>query len=509
MPGGDPWLLLAMIKIVIDEGAVDHDAIAARTTGYERLMELVRDIDLEDAASRCRIPLDQVRELALLFARTPRAATYGRVGIGRNPFGTLSNALHNVFSIVCGKFGQPGGSGFGLQIMQTETHAASDASDSEPARSRIGGFRAPSGHMSAPMLAPDITEPGEGQVRAFFTFGSNPVLGAPNGDQLSEALQQLDLFFALDLYQNETNRFAEYILPCATFLERQDVNTGTVSLMIRPALHVAPPVVEPRGEAREEQEILFELCARMGLESPLPMIKLPDMLRDMGHVYDHDTIIDMMLRFSNIGDQYGARPDGLTIARLIEEFPSGYALPQDNVLSSTFDQVLHADRRIHLCDDVLAAEIARLKAHPADNSAQFKLIGRRDIRAMKSWMHNAPRLSRSLSPTLRMHPDDARTIGVQHGDTAIVRSKAGRIVVEVEISDEMMTGVVSYPHGFGHDPSGWPQAGAVGGANVNALASTAMEEIEVESGSPYLDGIPVEIRLAEPRSAAVPDSRAA
>lgn len=495
-PGGDPWLLLAMIRHVIDRGLVDEGFVADRTTGFARLAELAARVDIDLAAELCGVPAERIAQLAEMFARAPRAATYGRVGLNRNPFATLANALHIVFGVITGKFGRDGTMGFGTRLTRNNGIAAHGGTPSETARTRIGGIRGAGGHLPAPMLAPDITEPGQGRVRALYTVAGNPVLSAPNGAELERALPALDLFFSLDIYMNETNRYADYILPCTTFLERQDVATGHIGLMMRPHLQASGAMVAPRGEAREEHEVFRELCRRMGVGSPLPTITVPQALRDIGVRDEHHDIVDMMVRTSDIGDHYGARPDGITVERLLTGHGGVIAIPHDGLLAETFEQIAHADRRVHLCDEAIAGEIARLLANDAAPRPQFRLIGRRDIRTMNSWMHNAPRLARSLAPVLQIHPADAARIGVAEGGEVNVSANGHTLTVVVSITDEVHPGVVSYPHGFGHVNGSWRTANRLSGVNINQLASSRLADVEVESGAAHLDGIAVAIAAA-------------
>jgi formate dehydrogenase len=329
------------------------------------------------------------------------------------------------------------------------------------------------------------------------TLCGNPVLSLPNGLQMEAAMRALSLHFSIDLYITESNRFADYILPAATFLERQDHAVMRVQSMMRRVLMASPAAVPPPGQARAEPEIFAELARRMGADSPLPMMSLPPQAVAAGIEPGHDAWADIALRLSEHGDHYGARPEGLTVEKLIRDHPDGYALPPVELLATSFDHIAHADGRIHITAEI-EDEMERLLAGAGETGADLELIGRRNLKSLNSWLHNAPRLIRSQKPSLLIHPFDARDRGLKDGEPACIRSNAGETIVTIKISDEMMRGVVSYPHGFGHVSPGWPIASAAGGININCLSSTRPEDMERISGSALLDGIAVRVERLPP-----------
>jgi anaerobic selenocysteine-containing dehydrogenase len=154
--------------------------------------------------------------------------------------------------------------------------------------------------------------------------------------------------------------------------------------------------------------------------------------------------------------------------------------------------------KIELAPEPIAADVPRLEASLASRSnGGFVLVGRRQLRSNNSWMHNLPNLVGGTNTcTLHVAPADAERIGLADGGSALVRSRAGQIVAQVEVTEDVMPGVVSLPHGWGHGQPGTKMevAAANAGVNSNVLA----DELAVDplSGNAVLNGIPVELAPA-------------
>jgi anaerobic selenocysteine-containing dehydrogenase len=156
-------------------------------------------------------------------------------------------------------------------------------------------------------------------------------------------------------------------------------------------------------------------------------------------------------------------------------------------------KVAYSDRRIQLWHPRIAAEVERLAADDGLHAAGgLRLIGRRDLKSLNSWMHNVERLVRHGAPALEMHPADAAQRDLADGDTVEVRSPGGAVEARLKVTASMTRGVVCYPHGWGHQ-GGWRTANAAGGCNVNVLAPRTPADAEAISGSSFLDGIPVTV----------------
>ncbi|HEY3653745.1 MAG TPA: molybdopterin-dependent oxidoreductase [Steroidobacteraceae bacterium] len=485
----DVWLLAVIIRTIIESGRIDRAFIESHTVGFGEFSAALRELDCHYAAERCAVPLDKIRDLANSFANAERAVAYGRVGVCRGTFSTLTNVLIDALNIITGRFGRPGGWGFGLRLRKDGSHFGGASVGTR--RTRVGGLPDVGGHLPGALLAADIAAPGPGQVRALMVAAGNPVLSVPDGRKLEEALSKLELMFCLDFYMTETSKYANYILPVTTFLERADSTLEFTQAMVRPCLQATPPVIAPIGEARPEHEIFPDLARRLGVPHPLPSA-LPSEAIALGIEPSHEASIDMTIRLSDFGDHYGARPEGISLEKLIQGHPSGFPLGTSDLLADSLSQLGHSDGRIHLWDKRVESEFRRLENSASLPEPTFRLIGRRNLLSMNSWMHNAERLVRSQRPRLQMNDQDGYRLNLSDGALVSIQSKTGRVEAEVKLTADLMPGVVCYPHGWGHD-GGWTRANLSEGVNFNLLASSDPSDLEQLSGMSFLDGIPVAI----------------
>ena len=220
-----------------------------------------------------------------------------------------------------------------------------------------------------------------------------------------------------------------------------------------------------------------------------------------------ERLLDLMLRCGPYGDGFGVDPDGLTLARL-EAAPHGIDL---GPLEPRIPDVLRtASGRVELAPEPIVTDVERLRAGleaRGANGTGLVLVGRRQLRSNNSWMHNLEPLVRGKPRcTMHVHPDDAARHELSDGGRARVSSAAGSVEVAVEVTDAVMPGVVSIPHGWGHDVDGVRLGVAASpehaGTNSNVLADET--RVEPLSGNAILSGIPVElspVRAAEPTPA--------
>lgn len=487
-PDTDVYLLCAMLRIMDDEGFLDRGLIADHTSGAAELLQAVHMLDVDDAARLTGIAAETIHDITRTFARTPRAVAYSRLGTCRGTFPTLSNVLIDMVNLLSGKIGKEGCAVFGNPPNPHEKALGGDAVGATRTigklRTRIGNLPSVNGDFPTVALPADILEPGPGRVRALMATSGNPVLSHPGGDTMERALQALELFFSIDLYLTETNRYAHYILPATTFIERDDMQMHFMPHMVRPHLQYARGVIEPLGEARSEIDIMNDIVKRAGYAALLPT-------REGSNTeVDFRELPDAVLRNSEIGDGFGARPDGVSVEKLAAEYPHGKMIEGRYPLDDWRKKISTADRKVHCWGEEIAAEFDRLAQSLAAPVPALRLFGLRDLRFMNSWTANPERLVRSASPAMLIHPDDARSHNVADGGTARLSSASGTIEVKVKVTEDVIPGSVCYPHGWGHN-GGWQRANAAGGANVNLLASIRPEDQEAVSGMAKLEGIPV------------------
>ena len=491
-PDSDAWLVAGMLKSMIDQSLVDKAFLSEHVVGWEALFDRISQISLQTAEEKTGISVSRIEELAHRFATARTAACYGRVGSNRGSFSSLVNILMDAINLATANFARDGGTLIGVSPFESNDPATLPPAYGE-SRSRIGDLPLVSGTQPGGTLADDILVPGDGQMRALFVDCGNPVISYPDGEKTERALESLDLFVALDFYMNESARYAHYILPTPTFFERGDINDLWSANAPEPWLHYVAPVIEPLGDAKHEFDIYSAILKHLGRPNPAAAMMGvgPD---QNGDEPDHFALVDAALRSGPYGDGFGANPDGLSLDRLAQEFPHGKKLETRMPSDRSWERVALPDQKPQLWTDLIKAELERLEAPDKQPSyADLKLFGRRSLHSMNSWLHNSDRVIRNSHPTLLMHPDDARERQIADGKSVQIRSKTAALEVTVELTEDVVRGSVCYPHGFGHD-GGWQKANQLDGANINLLASSAVEDFEPVSGNCLLDGIPVEVK---------------
>jgi len=478
-PGGDPYLLLGMLHTILTEGTGPAPGTVP-LTGVEELAELVAPCTPEAMASRAGVDADTIRRLARDHVAARSAIAYARIGVCHQVTGTLTHWLVNTLNAVTGNLDRPGGQMFATPPIDAARLVRLLGSGYGLWSSRTGEHKSFRTELPVVGLADEMLGDGKGSagpVRALVTYAGNPVLSTPQGGRLDEALEGLDFFVAVDMYLTETSRHADLILPPVSHLEREEFDFLFPVFSVRNNARFNARVFEPAADALEDWQILSRLTLEV---LPLPLrSRLTRPLR---------TLLDRLspLRLGALGVLTGPHGvlrrgrRGLTLGK-IRRSPGGVDLgPLQPRLRSL---VATRDRRVHVAPPEFVDETRRLLAgtenDARDTEFDLRLIGRRHLRSNNSWMHNIPTMVKGRDRcTVLMHPDDAASRSLVHGQPVTVRSRIGSIVVPVEVSDEIRAGTVAIPHGWGHDEKGvgWSTAAAHPGANVNLLHDPAVTD---------------------------------
>ena len=520
-PGADVFLLLGMVHELFAAGLVALGRLAGHVSGVERVRELVAPFPPETVGPRCGIDPDTIRQLARDLAAAPRAAVYGRIGTTTVAYGTVTSWLVDVLNVLTGNLDRPGGAMFPLPAHGRLGRGSGRGFVTGRWHSRVRGLPEVLGELPTATLADEIETPGEGQVRALVTVGGNPALSAPNGDRLGPALAGLDFMVCVDPYLNETTRYADVILPPAPSSRQAHYDFAFYGLSVRNIANFSPPPVAPEPGMVDECEILPRLAAILAGLGPradldaLAEAQLSEALQRLTAdpatpVYGAEVAtlraaldggnraeraLDLQLRTGPYGDWFGGKPDGLSLARLRAE-PHGVDL---GPLQPRIPEILRTPSgRIELCPEPIAVEVLRLAeaAHQAGTpqDAGFVLVGRRHLRSNNSWMHNVPALMKGRPRcTVVVNRADADRLGLVAGGQARVTSRVGAVELPVEVSDEIAPGVVSIPHGWGHDAPGARLSVAREQAGVNVNRLTDDLRLDPLSGTAVLNGVPVEL----------------
>ncbi|MFD8632994.1 molybdopterin oxidoreductase family protein [Streptomyces sp. NPDC059533] len=520
-PGSDALLLAALAHTLLAEKLVAPDEPDGKIEGLGELAAALESFTPEAVAPACDLPADEIRTLARDLAAAPTAAVYGRIGSCTVEHGTLASWLVDVLNILTGNLDRPGGVLFPLPAAGPRPRPAGPGKGFALGRwhSRVSGHPEVKSELPIAALAEEIETAGEGRIRALISIAANPVLSAPDGDRLDRALAGLDFMVSIDPYLNETSRHAHVVLPPPPPSQSPHHDFAFNGFAIRNQVRYTRAAVPLEAGRLDECEIharlvlavsgmhgatgpdaVDDLAVRstLGKETADPNSPLhgQDPARLAGLLTGDsgpERRLDMMLRLGPYGDLFGAAGEGerLSLERLLAH-PHGIDL---GPMRPRLPGVLRTrSGRIELLPDPIAAELLRLRTTLADRPAALVLVGRRHLRSNNSWLHNVPALTGGSNRcTLQVHPDDAGRLGLTDGGRARITAAGGSLEVPVEISDAVRTGVVSLPHGWGHDRAGTrlSVASAVPGVNVNQLLDGTL--LDPLSGTAVLNGFPVEL----------------
>jgi anaerobic selenocysteine-containing dehydrogenase len=496
-PGTDHALLFAMASLLLEEGLVDTAAVDAQTRGFDEVARRLRRVDRDAAAAATGIERATIERLAREFAGAKNGVAYSRIGVCNNRFGTLATWATDLLNILAGRLGKVGGAMFpkpAIDLLPVAKLAKMEGHGRW--RSRVRGLPETIGDLPSACLAEEIDTPGPGQVRALLTFAGNPVLSVPNTRRMRESLGRLDLMVSIDLYVNETTRHADYILPPSGSLAEDHVDVLFPAVAARNVARWSPPVVHAGPDERADWQILLELIERLG-GGPMGMAALDVPLRwakMLGWRWEPTAMLDTLLRLGPYGDRFLPWSDGLNMEKL-KAAPHGIDLGP--LTEGIAHRIAHGDGKVQLAPApfVEAMDAWLGQQQIAAEEGTLSLIGRRDVRTNNSWMHNIEALAAGRDRcVLLVHPQDAARAGVTDDTEAELQSAVHTGVVRVKVSDEMMPGVVSLPHGWGHAETAPWQRVAPQQPGVSANDWTNDQDVEAVVGQSILNGVAVRLR---------------
>jgi len=517
-PGTDAVLLAAMAQELFAGGLVSVGRLAPDVEGLPELEAALAAYTPEWAEGPTAIPAETIRRMARELAAAERAVVYGRIGTHTTEFGTVAAWLTDVLNLITGNLDRPGGAMFPVALHQ-RAHRKATGFTSGRWSSRVKGLPEFIGEIPVATMADEIEIPGTGQIKALLTVAGNPVLTTPDSNRLDAALATLEFMVSVDPYLNATTRHADVILPPPSPLERPHYDLAFQTLSLRNYADWSPAVFQADGPS--EFEILVKLTAiAAGLgagadpdtlaeasldqqiatavgrdDSPIAGRDPADIKKMLGDRPVDERIVDFMIRTGHRGDGFGAVPEGMALAGL-EAHPHGIDFgPLESGLPGS---LMTASGKVEIGAAELIGDLPRLKATFASSRGdRMLLVGRRQVRTANSWTHNVEVLVKGKPAcTVQLHPDDAARIGITEGDDVRLRSEVGAIELTVEITEDIMPGVVSVPYGWGHGAPGTSQSVAERYAGVNVNVLTDSGAIDPLSGNARLNGIPVEVEAA-------------
>lgn len=523
-PGTDSWFMLGLLHVIFRDGLEDLSAIASFVNGTGDVRAIAAEVSLETASARTGIASEDIVSIAHDLCRTERAGVYGRVGSTTQEHGTLTSWLIEVVNAVSGNLDRPGAMMFPkAPAFAANTKGKPGAPGPQmppPFRTRVSNASAVCGEVPVAYLAEEIETPGDGQIRALVTVCGNPALSTPNSERLANALETLDFLLCFDIYVNETTRHADVILPGTHAFQKPFYGVFSLNYSVRNVIRYSQPLFEPAPDWASDWEILLQVSAiasgqgkldRTGLKAMEDAVIrgiLDEAAADeynVAHAMDVDKAMDMLgnkngierlvdagLRTGPYGDGFGANPDGVTLDKVIAE-PDGLDL---GPLVPRLHEVLRTQSgKVELAPPAFVAQLSAMieaENDAATEEGQMLLIGRRQARDQNTWGHNLqPLVKGKYRCTLHIHPNDADRLAIDDGAMVRLSSGARAIEVQAEISDEVMPGVVSMPHGWGHDKNGTRMAVAEQRPGVNVNQIMDEHRLDALTGNVVLNGVPV------------------
>ncbi|MDR7253654.1 anaerobic selenocysteine-containing dehydrogenase [Nocardioides sp. BE266] len=478
-PGTDAWVLLAMLHVLTAETT---PAVASYVDGVGTVVELVAEFTPERAEAMSGLPAAEIRRLAGELVAADAGVVYSRIGVSAGPWGTVCQWAVNCLNILSGNLDRVGGAMFTTPAIDAVGTGLIGRGHFDAWRSRVRGLPETAGELPVSALREEIETPGEGQVRAMLTVAGNPVLSTPDGARLDGALRGLDFMAAVDIYVNETTRHADVILPPTTALERDHYDLVFHLLAVRNTSRFTPAVFDKDADQRHDWQIFKEItlrtAARLSRKAPLKK----RLVQRARLTASPTLLIGQLLRRGDSGvtiSKLRARPAGIDLGPLrAGQLPA--RLPTKG-------------KRVDLAPALVVQDVDRLAAVAAPADDELLLIGRRHKQDCNSWMHNSERLTRGRPRhQLLMNPGDLAAREIVDGARVRVTSRIGSVEVEVAASDDLMPGVVSLPHGYGHAKDGvlMSRSRDLPGVSINDLTDPELLDV---SGNAALNGVPVAV----------------
>ncbi|MFM7262319.1 MAG: molybdopterin dinucleotide binding domain-containing protein, partial [Acidimicrobiales bacterium] len=525
-PGTDGLLLAAVINVLFAENLVSMEPrLASITDGVDEICAATSALTPESVEKATGVTAATIRTLAREIAAAPTAAVYGRIGVNAVEFGTLNAWLIDSINLLTGNLDRRGGAMFTMPATGSATTRGQGGRGKGftigRGHSRVSRKPEAMGEYPVAVLAEEITTPGEGQLRGFICLSGNPVMSTPHSRQLDAALESLEFMVSVDIYLNETSRHADVILPAPSALQKEHYDVGLYPYAVRNVANFSERVFPLEDGQPDEWEILVRLGAilqglpadtdpqviddamlRQSIGAAVATTGSPVHGRDAEEIFDLLSVdgrvgparqIDLMLQTGPYGAGFGANPGGLSLQKLLDN-PHGVDL---GPLEPRLPEALRTPSgRIDIAPALFLGEMGRLAEKKAEmESTRILLVGRRDLKSNNSWMHNIRVLTKgALSCTLHVHPDDAAGLGVSTGSVVRVTSRVGSVDVTAEVTDSVRRGVVSLPHGWGHNVPGTRMAVAAEKAGVNSNILTDDRTLDPLSGNASLNAIPVTLQ---------------
>lgn len=484
-PGTDLFLLLGMLARIVSQEAYDRGFVRDHCAEWEELKASLAAVDLDDVSRATDLPRATIERLADEFAAADGAFATTRVGVQTSPNTTLTEWAVQTLNAVTGNIDRVGGVYFNPGVIDVPALIKQFTKRRNPAPSRVGGYPQIFGGPPASVFADDVLSDDPERIRALVVVAGNPVITFPNTPKMERALRRLDLLVCIDLYRSDTGSFAHYNLPAATLYEKGTFHFLTSTFEPYPYAEWKPRVVEPRGQARGEWDIIKDIAraARVPFLNDPWVDRIARLMRAVGATFSEDHLYRYLLLGKTRLGRLKKTPGGITFGgiRWGEFLRSG----------------LHTkDKKIHLAPDDFRQALARVLASPPLPSEHYPFLiisGARRTATFNSWTHNIPALMERVKGNwATLHPEDAAALNLAEGQTVRISTEVGSLEIEARTSSEIRRGVVSVHQFWGHTyQSGTMTSRKYPGVNVNILHDD--RGLDEFSGMPVFNARPCRI----------------
>ncbi len=486
-PDTDVYFLLAMLHIIIQEKKTNLKHVEKYSAGFEEIQSIATAYTPENVSQITGIKADDIRKITEEYLNTEKAVLYGRMGVSTQSHGGLCNWLINLINIITGHFDKPGGAMF----TNPAVPVVRNIKGRKPYgrwKSRVRNLPEFQGELPVAAMVEEMETEGKGQIKALVTHAGNPVLSSPNGHRLDTALDGLEFMVSIDIYLNETTKHADIILPPTTGLEVDHYDIIFNSFAVSNTAKFSEALFPAQYGQLHDWQIFKALTKRLSKK------KLPWLYRV--------STPKLLLKLALLNGPYGNLSSikrlftGLTLRKIkksVHGVDLGPLVPMFPKLLRTKDQKIHLAPQPFLDQlEVLHTRFKEEKDKLLDN--EFRLIGRRHLRSNNTWMHNVEKLvSGKNRCTVMINTIDAERLGLKNEEEVVVKSRVGEVKIPVEVTKNIMSGVVSIPHGFGHHKKGTKLkvAEAHAGVSVNDLSDH--DRIDTLTGNAAFSGQVVQI----------------
>jgi len=532
-PGTDAFLMLGILHTLFDENLIEQGRLHSKLDDIAQIQLLCSDYSASKVSPITGIKTLKIKELARKLAKTPRACLFSRMGTSTQEFGGIATWLAYTINIITNHLDERGGLMFTKPAADIVELGALTGQKGHVNRyqSKLG-LPEFGGELPASTMADQILLEDDKQVKAMIVLAGNPVLSSPNGQRLDKAFESLDFMVSIDFYLNETSRHADIILPPTAPLEQSHYDLAFNMLGVRNVAKYSPALFDAGKHARHDWQILLELKRRLNshdLPSRLKEEATYQVLKRLGP----DGLLDIILRTGPYGTQipgtskvgnflidalqgfvearhplrklldlspYGSPNRGLSKGLCVSSllnYPHGIDL--GSLQSCLPERLYTPKKRIKLAPATFLKDMSRLRKraeilNTEQDTDELLLIGRRHVRSNNSWLHNSHRLVKGKNRcTMMIHPEDAQRANLANGDFASVTSRVGKVEIETEITEDIMQGVISIPHGWGHHRENTQTSTASKRPGVSVNDLTDEQFVDSLTGTSVLNGVPVSV----------------